>query len=407
MENQICTDYLSNIYCSSTTYFKLKVTYRARKLKVNEYQKWDAFVAGQRLGNVHQTSKWGDFQRLKEEAKQVDNGWDFWIFAVFKEKIRRGDSEKAQMEAETLIGGALVMRRKMGYGKNWHYIAKGPIFADDLSGNSINDAFLALMESIDENARSDSAVFLRVESDFVKKGPEDCGVRLELNWKEFRKAHAHYQPENTVMVDLAGSEEQILAKMKPKGRYNIKVAQKKGVVVSKFDAESEKLEWAVGQYAQILTETTTRDGFAAHGKDYYLNMIGGLGPEQCQLYLAEYEEEVIAGLIVTFYRDLAIYYFGASSNKHRNVMAPYLLQWEAMKEARSRGVRWYDFLGVAPEIAPGNGDEGGYDSKHEWAGVTEFKLKFGGARVDFLPAMEKVYKPFWYWAMVLRKKLKG
>lgn len=407
MENQICTGYLSNIYCSSTTYFKLKVTYKARKLRADEYQKWDTFVTEQRLGNVHQTSKWGDFQRLKEGDDQVGNGWDFWIFAVFKEKIRRGDSEKPQIDAETLLGGAMVMRRKMGYGKNWHYIAKGPVFSDNLSENAINDGFLVLMEIIDENARNDSAVFLRVESDFVKRGPADYGVRLELDWGGFRKAHAHYQPENTVIVDLAGTEEHVLAKMKPKGRYNIKVAQKKGVVVSKFDAESERLEGAVGQYAQILIETTTRDGFAGHSKEYYLNMIRRLGPEHCQIYLAEYEGEVIAGLIVTFYRELAIYYFGASSNKHRNVMAPYLLQWEAMKEARKRGLRWYDFLGVAPEIAPGNGNEGSYDSKHEWAGVTEFKLKFGGARVDFLPAMEKVYKPFWYWVMVLRKKLRG
>ena len=130
-------------------------------------------------------------------------------------------------------------------------------------------------------------------------------------------------------------------------------------------------------------------------------MLEGLGPDKCKLYLAEYQGEIIAGIIVTFFADMAIYYFGASGNRHRNVMAPYLLQWVAMLEAKVRGIGWYDFLGIAPA-----GADGAVDASHAWAGVTEFKCKFGGVRVDYMPAMELVYNWPMYWAMRCLKWVK-
>ena len=246
----------------------------------------------------------------------------------------------------------------------------------------------------------------------------------------FKEAHASYQPEWTLKVDLSASEEQILKQMKPKGRYNIKVAGKKGVEVWRNDpakrdeggapagrqgtmhkaqlmtnvkggrAEKEgetenggsrkkekTLEWGVGEFYRLLRETTERDQFHGHGEQFYRDMLGVLGNKEsggsldprsgsrcatpvgndkargndmlrqaqhdrenpmAKLYLAEYQNEIIAGVIVTFCGDIATYYYGASGNKHRNVMAPYLLQWEAMKEAKKRGCKWYDFLGIAP-----------------------------------------------------------
>lgn len=412
MENQICTGYSSNIYCSSIIYFKQKVTYRARKLEKGEYEMWDNFVSKQALGNIHQTGKWGLFQSQKGNDK--NNEWKFWIFAVFEQKIQRGDRLDDSHNEQKIVAGALVLERKMGLGKKWHYIAKGPVFADEImaAGDS-ETAFVdksvklkriweILQLELDQNARQNGAVYIRVESDLVRQENSKQSFGDGLEWKGWRKAHAHYQPENTVMVDLTRDDEKILAEMKPKGRYNIKLAEKKGVSIKVFDAASGNLEWAVAQYSKILAETTDRDGFSGHDKKYYLDMIKTLGEKNCSLYLAEYQGEIIAGLIVTFYNQLAIYYFGASANKHRNVMAPYLLQWEAMREAKRRGMKWYDFLGVAPAID----QNGKVDNKHPWAGVTEFKLKFGGQRVDFLPAKEKIYKPFWYWLMLIRKKIR-
>jgi len=91
--------------------------------------------------------------------------------------------------------------------------------------------------------------------------------------------------------------------------------------------------------------------------------------------------------------DWGIYYYGASDNHYRKVMAPYLLQWEAIKESKKRGCKYYDFLGIAPEGAV----------NHPWAGVTQFKGKFGGEVVDYPKAKDLVLKPFWYFLYKLRK----
>ena len=353
----------------------------------SEMRAWDDFVAAESraggLGNVHQTSRWGRFQEAGKQA-----GWKWWIVGVFDEG--------------RLVGGSLVLKRLMSMGKCWLYVPKGPIF--DYKDRAVREVMMAWLVVVREIAKQEKAIYLRVEPGMVEHGPEDFGLRLHYNWDEigFVKAHAHYQPENTVVVDLGPSEEQILAKMKAKGRYNIKLAEKKGVEVVVAGEAGCSLEQGVTVFHKILNETTDRDGFSGHPEKYYLEMLRGLGPE-AKLYLAKFEGEYIAGILVTFFGDLAIYYFGASSNRHRNVMSPYLLQWKAMQEAKKRGIRWYDFLGTAPLRDDGNGDFT-YDAKHAWAGVTEFKLKFGGQKVDFYPGEEMVFGKVMYWVVKARKR---
>lgn len=367
----------------------------ARILGQNELKAWDEFVAVQShggLGNIHQISSWGQFQHAAR-----GEGAKWWIIGLF-------DGENGK---EALIGGGLVLRRGLGMGKCWLYCPKGPILAYQSSAKA-GEMLAAWITAVDELAKTEKAVFLRVEPGLIQEGPDEMGVKIDFNWRKvgFVGAHAHYQPEHTVMVDLAPTEEQILAKMKPKGRYNIKLAEKKGVeVVIAGDEGGISLEEGIVGFHELLLETTTRDKFGGHPAGYYLNMLKELGSESAKLYLARFEGEIIAGVLVTFFGDLAIYYFGASGNKHRNLMSPYLLQWKAMQEAKRRGCKWYDFLGTAPLIEVADG-EFTYDAKHSWAGVTEFKLKFGGKKVDFYPGAEKVYDGLFYLAMKLRKKFR-
>lgn len=359
-------------------------------LEESELAAWDEFVAaGSRsdgLGSVHQTSRWGRFQ-----AGGKQDGWKWWIVGVFDEG--------------RLVGGGLVLKRLMAMGKCWLYVPKGPIF--DYKDTAVGVVVEVWLKCLADLGKREKAVYLRVEPGFVERGPAEFGLHLGYEWQNwgFERAHAHYQPENTIVVDLEADEEQILAKMKAKGRYNIKLAEKKGVEILVAGDDSISLEQGVKEFHKLLTETTSRDGFSGHAEKYYLEMLKTLGAEQARLYLARFEGEIIAGVLVTFFGDLAIYYFGASGNKHRNVMAPYLLQWEAMKEAKARGCRWYDFLGTAPLLEVTNGDFG-YDPKHAWAGVTEFKLKFGGEKVDFYAGAELVYDKMLYLMMRLRKKMR-
>lgn len=332
--------------------------------------------------DIHQLSSWGEFQASKGEE------WNFWIVGLFFD--------------DKIVGGALVLRRSLPFGKSWVYIPKGPLL--EYESENAAKAVRILLEEIRKLGKREKTVFLRLEPGLIQNGPQSFGVHVSFNWNSFgfRPAHAHYQPEHTLIVDLKPSEADILAQMKSKGRYNIKLAEKKGVKVLLAGVDITK-DKAVTEFHHLLRETTERDGFSGHPKKYYTDMLEILGDDLVRLYLAEFEGKIIAGIVVTFYKDLAIYYFGASSSEYRNVMAPYLLQWEAMEEAKRRGVRWYDFLGTAPLVGSDAGFE--YDVKHSWAGVTGFKLKFGGEKVDFYPGMELVLNRFFYWLMRARKFL--
>ncbi|MFC1810808.1 lipid II:glycine glycyltransferase FemX [Patescibacteria group bacterium] len=265
----------------------------------------------------------------------------------------------------TVNDDVFVQKMPLPLGKCWLYCNRGKLV------------------DLQDLAREQKAVFVRFEFPYLKGEASDIP-------KNLKNAHAHYQPETTLVINLEKSEDEILAQMKQKGRYNIKLAEKKGVKIRESDDVTE--------FHKILKQTTQRDKFSGHNKEFYQKMIDILEPHDgAKLYVAEYEGEVIAGIIVTFYKNTATYYYGASSNQHRNVMAPYLLQWHAIREAKKRGCKYYDFLGIAPPEA----------KNHPWKGVTEFKLKFGGEVVEYEKSKEIVFQPFWYFVIRLIKKLRG
>lgn len=214
-----------------------------------------------------------------------------------------------------------------------------------------------LIQAINKIAKTQKAIFLRIDPPLIDS------PKTHPTFKSFYKTTEGFQPQHTLIIDLAQTEEEILAQMKPKGRYNIRLAEKKGIKILKIDPENEaQLNKGVDDYFALLKQTTERDGFSGHDKNFYKTMLQTLGRDQkAALYLAEFEGQVIAGTIVTFFKDTAIYYYGASGNEHRNLMAPYLLQWHAIKDAKAQGHKHYDFLGIAPENT----------ANHPWAGATD------------------------------------
>lgn len=198
----------------------------------------------------------------------------------------------------------------------------------------------------------------------------------------------HYIEPLTRYLDLSLSEEELLSQMKQKGRYNIRLAQKKGVIV--------KEETTTNNFYQLFQETTTRDNFSGHSSEYYQTMLSKLGPKQCQLFTAFHPEteESIASLIITYHENTATYYYGASSNKDRNLMAPYLLQWHTILEAKKRGYQSYDFMGISAAD----------NKKHRLAGVSKFKAMFGGETSKFQTAFD-IPVSWKYWPYWLYKKL--
>jgi len=337
------------------------------KLTEKHRDKYEAYAKKHAFSTIHQSFAWGDFQRM------IPGRGESWILGVMDDK-------------DEFLGSALIYKNSLPFNLSWLYCPRGPLF--DFVDKEV---FEKLMEGIKEIAKEEKAVFLRVDPPVEKDGKGLQYAEKFLKEYKFKPAHAEFQPSTTLMIDLKQSEEEILAGMKQKGRYNIKVARKKGVTVRKSDGSEKDYQ----DFYNLLKDTASRDKFAAHDKDFYVNMMEALG-DNAEMFLAEKGAKVIAGIIVTYFGDTATYYFGASGNEYRNLMAPYLLQFHAIKAAKEKGQAWYDFLGIAPENA-GN--------DHPLFGVTEFKKKFGGKVVDFMKAKEFVYKPFWYFVMKMRKKV--
>jgi len=336
-----------------------------RFLEKSEEKIWDDFVLVHKKGNIQQSSTWAHFQSSLAARDK------YWIIVI---------EDKGE-----IVAGSLVLRMKLSKGFTWLYMPRGPLLGEDFNGQ-----MKFLWNGLKELAHKENAIFLRIEPLIEIENSS------EKNFNGFKFTNYGFQPEHSLIVDISKNENEILGQMKPKGRYNIKLARKKGVKIRKTNFENEKsLGKDIDEFYRIFNETTSRDGFSGHNKAFYKDMVKILGKENIgALYLAEYEGKVIAGLIATFYKDIAIYYYGASSNKYRNLMAPYLLQWEAILEARKHNCKYYDFLGIAPK---------GTKKHKEWKGITQFKRKFGGKEVSYLRAQEKAFNKFWYFVYRLYK----
>jgi lipid II:glycine glycyltransferase (peptidoglycan interpeptide bridge formation enzyme) len=315
-------------------------------------QAWDQFLesAQPEIGFM-QASWWADFLTTV--------GWGYFG-AVVKDD-------------ETILGGARVMTRAFAPGKCFYYIPDGPVLPE-------NDA--------------NAAQVFQTVLDFVQaKRAEDplrvSHLRLEPRWRQrpefvrdFVEAKGWLEPRQTLYVDLRGPETGILAQMKPKGRYNIGVAQRNGVTV-KEDVSAQGL----ADFLAIYGETFSRHDLRAKSAEYFDSLLGRLVPlERGSLLFAEYKGMRLATALVTYFGNRATYFFGGSRLADRQVMAPYLLHYEAMLLAKARGHAWYDFYGIAPQDQP----------DHPWAALSAFKRKFGGLDLSFVPSLDLVYDPASY-----------
>ena len=171
--------------------------------------------------------------------------------------------------------------------------------------------------------------------------------------------------------------------MKPKTRYNIRVAEKKGLRIITAHTDND-----ISEFYDILTATGERGGFHIHTVRHYLNLWRALNPDNLRVYFAETPVgKKIAAIMVTYYADTAVYLHGGSLHDFRSTMAPYLLHWQAIKDAKHNGLRLYDFWGVAPAIS---------DQSHRWQGITRFKEGFGGQYKEYVGAHDYVFSEAWY-----------
>ena len=197
------------------------------------------------------------------------------------------------------------------------------------------------------------------------------GVQRPAFGQPLRRAAADVQPPDTVLVDLRASEDAILAAMKSKWRYNVRLAAKKGVSVEEAGGES------IPEFYELYRETSRRDRIALHPEGYYARLFSlaaerraaGLpGTPDLRLWIARHEGRALAAIVTLFRGEEGVYLYGASSDEKRNLMPAYALQWAAIRAAKAAGCSRYDLFGIPPT----------FDPSHPMAGLYRFKTGFGG-----------------------------
>jgi lipid II:glycine glycyltransferase (peptidoglycan interpeptide bridge formation enzyme) len=287
----------------------------------------------------------------------------------------------------------LALYRTLAVGRGFAYVPWGP-----LSPASFPVSPEARTEFLLETARAlkpflpGGTAFIRFDPPWFSVG----GEAAPLIFKPFIRAASDIQPPDTVIIDIEPPLEVILARMKPKWRYNIRLGAKKTRV---FMADTDSLD----TFYALFTETARRDRIAIHGIDYYRRLFDTASSHasiDLRLYLAEADGKPLAGIITLFRGKTAVYLYGASSGLNRNLMASYALQWQAIQDAKEAGCTAYDLFGIPPDASP----------NHPMAGLYLFKTGVGG-RIIHRPGswdypVDFLFTKFFWSAEKLRKTLR-
>lgn len=293
-----------------------------------------------------------------------------------------------------IIAAALILKRQIisrGFAARLSilYAPKGPLM--DLTNESLRKRVLDNLQSF---AKKQGAIFLKIDPDVVlgrgvPGGVDDVtgnggqAVRSDLRRRGWAESSDQIQFRNTVVVDLSAGEEDILMRMKQKTRYNVRLAEKKGVVLRVGKLED------LGLLYKMYAETSVRDGFVIRDESYYMTVwkifMRSAEPSAVPL-IAEVDGEPVAAIFVFMFAGRAYYVYGMSRSIHREKMPTYFLQWEAMKLAKSRGCSTYDLWG-APDV---------FDESDSMWGVYRFKEGLGGEVVRTLGAYDFAPNKFWY-----------
>jgi len=251
----------------------------------------------------------------------------------------------------------------------------------------------AKIKTIIKNARENKAIYLKFE-------PTEDSDWGKTDYKIVPSKDIH--PLQTLVLDLIKSEAELIVSMKQKTRYNIRLASKKGVKIVKNPDQGVEI------FYHLVKETEARDKAKFHNLKYYQTMYAVLHNQYHRLdvYLAKFENNYLAGAIIyhDFENKTSYYLHGASSDQMKNLMAPYLLQWQIIKDCREASQKKYDFFGIKTATT----DRLMADEKHSWYGITKFKLGFApkGKLINYSKAKDLILKPFWYKIYTVYQKIR-
>jgi lipid II:glycine glycyltransferase (peptidoglycan interpeptide bridge formation enzyme) len=315
---------------------------------------WDAMVLANG-GHMLQSWRWG--------ALKSHFGWEV-------ERITSEDSHGTDL-------AQVLFRQKFGLSVG--YLPRGPVLS------SANPTGLArLFARIDAVAKRRRALTIIVEPEGAIDGDQAPPTLAQSPLLPI-------QPARTVKISL-DDDESLLAQMHQKTRYNVRLAQRRGVQTRFVEATDA----SVATFYELLQDTAARNAFGIHTLDYYQQFLRLFG-DDATLIFAEIDALPVAGIIAAAFGPEAIYMYGASSTKHRAHGAGFLIQFEAMRWARERGCLRYDLWGIPAQdphsTKVDDGDRIAGTAGSDWRGLYEFKTRFGGEIVSYSPPFERQYHP--------------
>jgi peptidoglycan pentaglycine glycine transferase (the first glycine) len=342
---------------------------------------WEAFTTQHPDTHFLQTSAWGELKN---------------IFGWRVARVQKGSA------------GAQILFRSVLPGLTLAYIPKGPI---GLS-SPVYDEWDEFVQEVDQICKKNHAFLLQIEPDTWETFPlgETSQFNAAFPVEPFTKNEApagfihgshSIQPMRTILIDLNGTEDLLLSRMKQKTRYNIRLAQKSGITVT----ASSDLEL----FSRMMNETGERDQFGVHSTLYYKDIYDLFHPRgECELLLASFQAESLAMILVMRSGNRAWYLYGASRSAHREKMPTYLLQWEAIRWAKNRQCISYDLWGVPDEKEETLEANFTTRSSGLWA-VYRFKRGFGGALLRSAGPWDRVYNPLLYqlYCYWMKRSLRG
>ena len=320
---------------------------------------YEAFVQSHPKGNFAQSYLWGKQKPM----------WQWDAIAV------RG-------EDGAIRGSLAVMTRKVpGIGRTLMYGCRGPVC--DLDDR---ETFSQLLDGAKVLAKKYKSYVIKIDPDVPSSNTAFSSMLQSFDFraKEGGKNFEAIQPRYVFRLNVEGkTEEELLANFHQKWRYNIRLAERKGVTVRICGKEM------VPAFSDLMLTTGVRDGFVTRKPEYFAAMLDNLG-EHARLYMAfDPNDTPIAGTLAIHYGDKVWYLYGASSNEHRNLMPNYLLQWRMIQWAVETNCRIYDFRGVSGDVSEDN----------PLYGLFRFKQGFGGDFTEFVGEMDLVLSPVIYWAV--------
>ena len=330
------------------------------ELSSADKDRYNQFVANAPTGSFLQAWEWGQWQQ--ELGREVRR------FFVFEDKNNDNNDDN-----RGVVGSIQLIKMRLAGKKYYWYAPYGPVISDGslvMTGHS-------LLQTLQNNFVG--AVFIRIEP---KIEPS-----IIANLSSLTKTK-NIQPGKTLIVDLAKSEDMLLAEMHPKTRYNIKLAQKHSVEIQDEFMVTVGHGLFFDEALELILKTSARQRFFTYSADYYKNLVDffalkNRGNIKLHIYKAVFRDRLLAAAIMVDFGKTRTFLFGGSSELDRNVMAPYLLHWQAIKDAKAAGYLFYDFWGIET-------------SSGAVPGFVRFKLGFGGRQMQYAGSFDIIWDRLWY-----------